>query len=239
MDQAPAKEAVVDKKRKCEGADCSNDAGNLQCPTCQKLGKDAYFCGQDCFKRNWVGQSIPYLHIGHYTIRTRLHNTKTRIYRVHTSSHIRRRTVCSPTSFRQKWSLSRMQMAITTHSLPSLSQVLCDRCIHLVQNGRFPRRSNDRTMQGVGFRTASRYDKIQAFDSVEGADDNLEIRWPKQDQDTRQERARRHAQSLSLNTRSAGHCRARSETWCHHRSHRQGHSRSVYRTRCMTCHSTF
>ncbi|KAK3072275.1 Methionine aminopeptidase 1 [Teratosphaeriaceae sp. CCFEE 6253] len=54
MDQAPAKDLTVAGARKCEGADCSNDAGALQCPTCQKLGREAYFCGQDCFKRNWV-----------------------------------------------------------------------------------------------------------------------------------------------------------------------------------------
>ncbi|GAB7366502.1 hypothetical protein MBLNU230_g8494t1 [Neophaeotheca triangularis] len=53
MDQAPAKEVVVDKARQCEGKDCGNDAGSLQCPTCQKLGKEAFFCSQDCFKRNW------------------------------------------------------------------------------------------------------------------------------------------------------------------------------------------
>ncbi|KAK4636179.1 Methionine aminopeptidase 1 [Fulvia fulva] len=53
MDQAPAKEIIVEKKRACEGADCDNDAGALQCPTCQKLGKEAFFCSQDCFKRNW------------------------------------------------------------------------------------------------------------------------------------------------------------------------------------------
>ncbi|KAK5745314.1 Methionine aminopeptidase 1 [Elasticomyces elasticus] len=53
MDQAPAKEVTVAQQRKCDGEDCSNDAGALQCPTCQKLGKEAYFCGQDCFKRNW------------------------------------------------------------------------------------------------------------------------------------------------------------------------------------------
>ncbi|KAH8804488.1 methionine aminopeptidase 1 [Xylogone sp. PMI_703] len=41
-------------KRKCLGADCENDAGDLQCPTCLKLGlKDKYFCSQGCFKRNW------------------------------------------------------------------------------------------------------------------------------------------------------------------------------------------
>ncbi|KAL4976449.1 peptidase M24, structural domain-containing protein [Aspergillus desertorum] len=40
--------------RKCLGADCGNDAGDLQCPTCLKNGiRDSYFCSQDCFKRNW------------------------------------------------------------------------------------------------------------------------------------------------------------------------------------------
>lgn len=39
--------------RKCSGSDCDNDAGQLQCPNCQKLGKESYFCSQDCFKRNW------------------------------------------------------------------------------------------------------------------------------------------------------------------------------------------
>lgn len=42
-------------KKKCLSADCENDAGTLQCPTCLKLGvKDSFFCAQDCFKRNWV-----------------------------------------------------------------------------------------------------------------------------------------------------------------------------------------
>lgn len=42
-------------KKKCLGADCENDAGSLQCPTCLKLGlKGSFFCTQDCFKRNWV-----------------------------------------------------------------------------------------------------------------------------------------------------------------------------------------
>ncbi|KAH3912312.1 methionine aminopeptidase [Parastagonospora nodorum] len=39
--------------RKCASIDCENDAGALQCPNCQKLGKESYFCSQDCFKRNW------------------------------------------------------------------------------------------------------------------------------------------------------------------------------------------
>ncbi|OAQ83128.1 methionine aminopeptidase 1 [Purpureocillium lilacinum] len=41
-------------KKKCLGADCENEAGSLQCPTCLKLGvKDSFFCSQDCFKKNW------------------------------------------------------------------------------------------------------------------------------------------------------------------------------------------
>lgn len=45
---------AADAPRKCSGGDCENDAGSLQCPNCQKLGKESYFCSQDCFKRNWV-----------------------------------------------------------------------------------------------------------------------------------------------------------------------------------------
>ncbi|KAI0505178.1 methionine aminopeptidase 1 [Xylaria bambusicola] len=41
-------------KAKCQGVDCEEDAGTLQCPTCLKLGKDGFFCSQDCFKRNWT-----------------------------------------------------------------------------------------------------------------------------------------------------------------------------------------
>ncbi|SPO02177.1 probable methionine aminopeptidase, type I [Cephalotrichum gorgonifer] len=41
-------------RSKCLGADCENDAGSLQCPTCLKLDMhDSYFCSQECFKRNW------------------------------------------------------------------------------------------------------------------------------------------------------------------------------------------
>lgn len=43
--------------RKCGGGDCNNDAGTLQCPTCQKQGQDSFFCSQECFKRNWVCES--------------------------------------------------------------------------------------------------------------------------------------------------------------------------------------
>ncbi|PNS21949.1 methionine aminopeptidase, type I [Sphaceloma murrayae] len=41
------------KNRQCEGTDCPNEASSLQCPTCQKQGKDSFFCSQECFKKNW------------------------------------------------------------------------------------------------------------------------------------------------------------------------------------------
>ncbi|KAL6705842.1 Methionine aminopeptidase 1 [Coniothyrium glycines] len=44
---------AADAPRKCSGKDCPNDAGSLQCPNCQKLGKERFFCSQDCFKKNW------------------------------------------------------------------------------------------------------------------------------------------------------------------------------------------
>lgn len=45
--------------RKCSGNDCESDAGSLQCPNCQKLAKESYFCTQECFKRNWVLDQSP------------------------------------------------------------------------------------------------------------------------------------------------------------------------------------
>lgn len=42
-------------KKLCLSSSCENPAGDLQCPTCLKLGiKDSFFCSQDCFKKNWV-----------------------------------------------------------------------------------------------------------------------------------------------------------------------------------------
>ena len=54
LGEAPAAQALTGK-RKCIGVDCSNEAEALQCPNCQKLGKESYFCSQECFKRSWVG----------------------------------------------------------------------------------------------------------------------------------------------------------------------------------------
>ncbi|KAL9098567.1 MAG: hypothetical protein Q9163_005801 [Psora crenata] len=39
---------------KCAGVDCQNVAGSLKCPTCLKIGKEACFCSQDCFRRSWT-----------------------------------------------------------------------------------------------------------------------------------------------------------------------------------------
>ncbi|KAK6839139.1 hypothetical protein PG995_007576 [Apiospora arundinis] len=50
--EAPAESPA----KKCLGVDCDKDAGDLQCPTCLKLGvKGSFFCTQDCFKKSWYG----------------------------------------------------------------------------------------------------------------------------------------------------------------------------------------
>ncbi|SLM35511.1 TLDc domain [Lasallia pustulata] len=67
MDQAAA--TVV--TRRCIGLDCQNKAGSLQCPTCLKLGKESFFCSQDCFKRSWVGYLVPFRHTKQSTKPTR------------------------------------------------------------------------------------------------------------------------------------------------------------------------
>jgi len=41
-------------KRLCIGVACANPISTLQCPTCLKLGKESFFCSQDCFKTSWV-----------------------------------------------------------------------------------------------------------------------------------------------------------------------------------------
>lgn len=119
MDQAPAKEIVVDKKRKCEGGDCENDAGSLQCPNCQKLGKESYFCSQDCFKRNWVGRFSDSAGTLPDPVLTG------DVHRVRTSKPIKQPTVCSPPSFRRKSSLNPMQMDTSIPSPPFPSPDLC------------------------------------------------------------------------------------------------------------------
>ncbi|KAM7219235.1 Peptidase M24, structural domain containing protein [Rhypophila decipiens] len=46
-------------KPTCSGAECDNEAGTLQCPTCLKLGLEvSYFCSQECFKNNWADHKL-------------------------------------------------------------------------------------------------------------------------------------------------------------------------------------
>lgn len=49
-----SKHKMLAAKRMCIGVSCINPAGTLQCPTCLKLGKESFFCSQDCFKNSWV-----------------------------------------------------------------------------------------------------------------------------------------------------------------------------------------
>lgn len=54
MQEAPATTSKLGSE-KCAGADCTNPAGSLSCPTCLKLGiTTSKFCNQECFKRNWA-----------------------------------------------------------------------------------------------------------------------------------------------------------------------------------------
>ena len=41
-------------QRACLGVACTNVEVSLKCPTCLKLGKESYFCSQECFKNSWV-----------------------------------------------------------------------------------------------------------------------------------------------------------------------------------------
>jgi len=45
-------------KRLCIGVACANPISTLQCPTCLKLGRESFFCSQDCFKTSWVTFSL-------------------------------------------------------------------------------------------------------------------------------------------------------------------------------------
>jgi hypothetical protein len=127
MDQAPAKELTVNKERKCEGADCSNDAGSLQCPTCQKLGKEAFFCTQDCFKRNWVGQYCDFEYLvvpALYICSQRGSDTDDITHdRQRIKRFTRRKTVCYPTSLLPASYPYQTQMATSTRSRHILSLV--------------------------------------------------------------------------------------------------------------------
>lgn len=47
---------------RCSGVGCSNSATKLKCPTCiKKALPDAFFCSQECFKKNWPIHSL--LHV--------------------------------------------------------------------------------------------------------------------------------------------------------------------------------
>jgi methionyl aminopeptidase len=40
--------------RKCSSPGCTSEVlGNLACPKCKELGLNNYFCGQECFKKNY------------------------------------------------------------------------------------------------------------------------------------------------------------------------------------------
>jgi methionyl aminopeptidase len=41
-------------KRICASTGCENEVtSNLACPKCKQFGQNAFFCTQDCFKKNY------------------------------------------------------------------------------------------------------------------------------------------------------------------------------------------
>ncbi len=122
-------------KRKCMGADCENDAGTLQCPTCLKLGmKDSYFCSQDCFKRNWVRLKICLLPCKLYApsaCSARLfEHLELTFHSLHIKPYTKLRVIFSVISYLQKLSLNPIQTpAYTIPFQHSLILVPCDQFI--------------------------------------------------------------------------------------------------------------
>lgn len=141
---------VEAKQRKCAGKDCDKDADQLQCPTCQKLGKDNFFCSQDCFKRNWV-HSKPYLSGG-----TRGSLTESR--RANIRPYTSLRVTLSAISSLQKSCLNLIQQPVTSilsqtsrilaHSALFIPSRLADKC---------PRRYHIQTTQKMEFLDRNKY----------------------------------------------------------------------------------
>lgn len=124
--------------RKCAGGDCDKDADTLQCPTCQKIGKESFFCGQDCFKRNWVTSVFT------YTTSNCILTTS----RLTTKRAINLKVILSAVSSLLKSFLNQTQLpAISILFLLSRSRAPYDRYIHFHRDEPFPRRSSIQTMQ--------------------------------------------------------------------------------------------
>merc|ERR1712196_552595 len=44
----------MEGKLVCSSPGCNKPASNLACPNCKKFGLNNYFCGQECFKKNYA-----------------------------------------------------------------------------------------------------------------------------------------------------------------------------------------
>jgi hypothetical protein len=117
--------------RKCAGADCDKDADTLQCPSCQKMGKESYFCSQDCFKRNWVCD--PFLLARDYSLLT--------VARPSIRKSTKAKVTFSITSFLQASFLNPIQLPVTSiHSPRSHTRASYDLYILSLPNELFLRR---------------------------------------------------------------------------------------------------
>lgn len=144
------RDSEVSSKHKCLGVDCENDAGALQCPTCQKIGKERFFCSQDCFKKSWVRIST---HIPDIS----LHILTNYAHRVNTRRSTNHRVTPSASSSLQRLFLSQIQQRDTTIPSPRFrTQAPYGRYILCRQGDRCRRRSSTRIMQKMAFRGQNR-----------------------------------------------------------------------------------
>jgi hypothetical protein len=136
--------------RPCSGADCSNEAQSLQCPTCQKAGKESFFCGQDCFKRNWVNSKPSLYHTGLLSANNLLRRPSTR-------KSTRAQVTHSATYSLLTLCLNPIQrLATSILFLPFPSPDPCDLCTHCHPRGLCPRRLSFPSMQRMAYRGRSR-----------------------------------------------------------------------------------
>lgn len=124
-------ESTEASKRTCLGADCQNEASDLQCPTCLKAGvQNSVFCSQECFKKNWVSQTYTILR---YLLTPRQNR--------HSTGPSTRRLALRPTP----------TTVPTIHFPPFLTRDPCKLFIHSLRDASFLNRLNGQTGRKPAF----------------------------------------------------------------------------------------
>jgi hypothetical protein len=151
-------------KRKCLRADCENDAGALQCPTCLKFGiKDSFFCSQDCFKLAWVSptplaeadQCSKPVHLPNFLLS--ICNLYLTLCRVITRSYIKQRVISLAISLPPKLSLNPIQTPVFTTLSPIFhTPVLSALYTHYQNIEKSPKRYNIPIIGRMAYQEANR-----------------------------------------------------------------------------------